>query len=163
MLRTSTRSRISRFELRAVTDGSVAYADRPGHEPQLGRGEYTGVALEHEDLASSRIDDRQRAWRAGRKCFQGRDTGGRDVERQRQTSRGREPDAHSGEAARADTHGERVDLVSMCSATTQESVDVFEQRHGVRDPLAENFSVGDERTGGDLSRRIEGEDQHGRR
>src|SRR5947207_9204937 len=124
------------FELSAVTNSSIAYADRPGLERQLGRGERARVALEHEDLTSSRIDDRQRTGRAGRECFQRRDTADGEVERQRETSRGREPDTDSGEAARADTDGERVDFVSTCSPTAQESVDVFEQRHCARDPLA---------------------------
>ena len=144
-----------------ATSALVADARRPRIEPQLVRGQHCrGVVDEREYLSATRVNDRQCAGRASGQRVERRDTGRRDAERQREPARGRESDADAREAARPNADRERLDVPGMHPGLPEQRVEVLEQGHGPRRPLAEDFTVVDERARRDVSRRVESQDHH---
>ena len=141
----------------AVADGAAADVDSSRLDGEVGRGDHPAW---NEDLAAPRIDDGHCSRRAGRQRVERRDTGRRDAERQREPARGREADADAREAARPDAHREPLDVPGMHPGLPEQRVDVLEQGHGPRRPLAEDFTVVDERARRDVSRRVESQDHH---
>ena len=100
-----------RFEHRAVADRAVADAHHPARYAHVHRGAGTRLAvLEHEHLASARVDDRQCPRCSGGERCECRDAGGRNVERERKRARSREADPHAREAAGADADRQRFDV-----------------------------------------------------
>ena len=148
----------------AVAHGAVADArSRPGSRSSSAGAIARGPG--HEDLAprlASITGDRTRS--ARRERVEGRDAGGRNVEREREPARDREADPDPGEAARPGPDGEPAQVARVRACLAHERVDVGQQRRRARDALAEHFAVVDERARGALSRGVEGQDQrHGRR
>ena len=134
----------------------------PGDELHLIGREHSRFSLEHEDLPAPRIDDGHGTRRAGGEGVERRDAGHGNPEREREPARGRQPDADAGEAARPDADGEAFELTGMRARLAQQGVDVLEHRDRARRALSEHLSVGDERARRDVSRRVEGQDQHRR-
>src|SRR5581483_697351 len=151
----------ARLDLSAVAARAVADVQRSLLDRQHARGEHGRLTSEErEDLATPRVDHRRCPWGSRRECVERRDPCALNVQREREPARDREADAHAGEAARADPDRERIEVARMRAALAEQRVDVLEQRLGARGPLAENFTIVDERTRRNVGRRIERKGQH---
>src|SRR5262249_42121131 len=86
----------------AVAEGAVANIDGARRDRELVWAQAGRLAADgREALAAPCVDDRLHARRPGGERMERRDAGDRDLEREREAARRREPDPHAGEAARA--------------------------------------------------------------
>ena len=149
------------LEHRAVTKGAVA--DAEARLDLLRRADHGLAVAQREDLAAACVDHGHRARRAGGERVQGRDTRHLQVERERQATRGGEPESQAGEAAGAGPDRERGQVARSAAGLAQQLVGVLEHRDGAGDALTEHSPVLDERRSGDPRRRVKRESQHPRK
>src|SRR5919109_4556396 len=121
--------RAEALEEGAVTHRTAADADRAEWKLELAGSEDARLALQDEDLPPSRIDDGNRAGSACSERVERRNPGDRDVQRERETARRRQPDANAGKAPGADPDRQRLDVRRARARLPEQRIDVLQQRH----------------------------------
>ena len=147
----------ARLEHVPVANGAVADAEPAAGVHLVGRH---GDSARDEHLAPPGVDHRQRAVGAGRERVERRYPGPVDPQREREPPRDGQPYPRAREAPRPRADDERIEVGGPRGRLPEQRVDVLEQRLRHRRALAQHLAVVDEGARGDVSRRVEGQDQH---
>ena len=112
-----------------------------------------------EHLAPARVDHRQRAGCAGRQRVERRDARDGHAARQREAACEREPEPRAGEAARACSDDDRLDVLGRRTDLRQQVVGVGEHPEGSSRALGERLVAGHDRDRRDMGGGVEREDE----